>query len=137
MDANQPAIPRLLGIGRDHEEAPLALTHSDKVLNHVGSVHASAQFALAELASGDYLREQFPGFEGRVLPLLRDAQIQFRKVANSDLQARCRIDPAAREAFVDRLERRRRASITVNVELVDADDQVTAIGEYHWFIQRL
>ena len=72
-----------------------------------------------------------------MLPLLREANIRYRKVANSSLRARCHIEPEAAEAFVQRIDKRGRATIIVHVELLDEQDQVTAEAEYHWFIQRL
>jgi len=124
-----------VGIGR-HEDGSLNLPFRDGVLNHVGGVHASAQFALAETASGDYLYGRFPELAERVVALLRDARVKFRQAATGALTAHAEVTGAAAERFLDRFSRKGRASVTVDVELRDRNGAITRQGHYEWYVQR-
>src|SRR5687768_2723630 len=53
----------------------LALPQSAETLNHLGTVHASAEFALAEAASGQYLIDAFPTLAGQALAVLRSFSV--------------------------------------------------------------
>ncbi|MCW8838458.1 MAG: DUF4442 domain-containing protein [Thiovulaceae bacterium] len=53
----------------------------DYILNHIKTIHASAQFALAETQSGIHLQRLFPELEEKVVPVLRDAQMKYKKPA--------------------------------------------------------
>ena len=55
-------LSEFLGISRN-ESGKLFLPISDNIKNHLGTVHAAAQFALAELASGKYLEDIFPEYK--------------------------------------------------------------------------
>lgn len=57
------------------------LSFDDSVQNHLQIIHASAQFTLAETASGEILQTEFPDLVGKVVPLLRESQIKFKKPA--------------------------------------------------------
>ena len=59
----------------------LELPFTDETHNHLETMHASAQFTLAETASGEYLQTLFPDLVGKVIPVLRDASIKFKKPA--------------------------------------------------------
>ncbi|MCK4671138.1 MAG: DUF4442 domain-containing protein [Candidatus Aegiribacteria sp.] len=41
--------------------------------NHLQTIHASAQFTLAETASGEMLRIELPELVGKVVPIFRDS----------------------------------------------------------------
>ncbi len=65
----------------------LELPFSENVQNHLQTIHASAQFTLAETASGEILQIKFPELAGKVIPLLRDLQIKFKKPAAKSISA--------------------------------------------------
>ena len=48
-------IPYIKLSGIKKEENELSLQYKEDVLNHIETIHASAQFLLAETKSGDYL----------------------------------------------------------------------------------
>ena len=58
----------------------LELPFSDETHNHLATMHASAQFTLAETASGEYLQTVFPDLVGKVIPVLRDASVKLRNL---------------------------------------------------------
>src|SRR6266849_9241306 len=59
----------------------LRLPSGDQYLNHLGTVHASAQLALAEASSGEFLLRHFGSAQG-ILPVVRRLEAKFRKPAN-------------------------------------------------------
>ena len=77
----------------------LELPFSDDSHNHLQTIHASAQFTLAETASGQYLLSLFPDLADQVLPLLRDASIKFKKPAINNITAYPSISDETYEKF--------------------------------------
>lgn len=81
----------------------LLLPASSNYLNHLGSVHASAQLALAEAASGEFLLRHLPSVEG-LLPVVRRVQAKFRRPAKGAVLARAHVSPDGAGAFAQRFE---------------------------------
>ena len=74
-------IPFVKLVGIEQKDNNLSLNFNDKVLNHIKTIHASAQFTLAETQSGIFLQELFPDLQNQAIPVLRDSQIKFKKPA--------------------------------------------------------
>lgn len=115
----------------------LELPFSTDTHNHLQTMHASAQFCLAETASGELLQTLYPELVGKVIPVLRDAEVKFKKPALQTITAYPSISDEIREKFERQFESKGRASLAVAVELKDAAGTVTCIANYNWFIQRL
>ncbi len=105
--------------------------------NHLATLHASAQFALAETASGKILQDLFPELVGKVIPVLRSSQIKFRKPAQSSVIARPSVSDEAMQTFRQQYDKKGRAMITVMVDVQDNNNEVTTSGEFTWFVQKL
>ncbi len=106
---------------------------SDDVVNHLGTMHAGVQFALAETASGFYLQTQFGEVADRVIPVLRRAEMKYRQPVTSTISAHPAAKPEQLAVFQERLERKGRASIDVAVTLRSEKD-IVAEGIFGWFI---
>ena len=115
----------------------LELSFASDTQNHLGTMHASAQFTLAETASGEFLQTLFPELIGKVVPVLRDANVKFKKPATKNLTAYPSITDEEKEKFDSRFSNKGRASITIDVELKDADGTLTCITSYNWFVQKI
>ena len=115
----------------------LELPFSESVHNHLQTIHASAQFALAETASGETLTTLFPELVGKVIPVLRDSQIKFRKPASSTISANSSITEESVVKFKEQLSKKGRALISVNVEIKDQDGIVTSKSIFNWFVQSI
>ena len=115
----------------------LELTFKEDVQNHLQTIHASAQFTLAETASGKALLQQFPELEGKVIPLLRDADIKFKKPALKTIHAEASISDELRLKFSEQLAKKGRASIAVDVKIVDSEGTMTCAGTFNWFVQSI
>jgi len=125
-----------VGIVRTNE-GKLALPFEQGIHNHLQTVHAGAQFALAETASGELLLSLFPDLADKVVPLLRDSQIKFRKPAQGALTAYPSITDEALDKFRTQFTNKGRSSLAVDVELKDAADVTTCVATFTWFVQGL
>ncbi len=138
MKPTDLALSRALGLA----EAPAGADHllelplGEASRNHVGTMHAAAQFALAEAASAACLQREFPALEARVLAVVRAARIKYRRPGTGTLRAFGRLAEDARARLAADLEARSRTATTVDVELRDATGEVVFAGEFDWFIAR-
>jgi len=130
-------IPFVKYIGITEEGSQLTLAPALEVTNHIGTIHASAQFTLAETQSGLFLQEEFSDIKGEVLPLLRSSTVKYKSPATTKLKAVAIVSDEIKEKFKEQFFKRGRASISVEVKLLDSADVVTMVGEFVWFVQRL
>jgi acyl-coenzyme A thioesterase PaaI-like protein len=137
MHVTDLAIHKLLGIelaspGSSHI---LELPESALVRNHVGTVHAGVQFALAEACSGEFLLEQFEDDEN-ISGVVIAANVKYRSPARGKLRASAQINGKAEPSVKDRLSSRRRIFVSVLVQVTDTCGSVTMEGQYDWLLQR-
>ena len=135
MKADDIAFAKYIGL--EEENDTLSLDFKPEVHNHVRSIHASAQFALAETKSGLYLLNLFPELEEKVVPLLRDANIKYKKPALEKIVAYASIDDASLEKFKLLFDKKGRGSINVKVQVRDINEVLCSEGEFGWFIQKI
>jgi acyl-coenzyme A thioesterase PaaI-like protein len=110
---------RLLGIRPASDSAYLLqLPAGNQYLNHLGTVHASAQLALAEASSGEFLLRHFGSTEGLV-PVVRRAEAKFRKPANGSIMSTASAEPEALAQLNAELSKRGRSIIQITVEIYD------------------
>ena len=114
----------------------LRLPSGDQYLNHLGTVHASVQLALAEASSGEFLLRHFGSTEGFV-PVVRRLEAKFRKPANGTITSTATAAPASLEELDLELASKGRAVIPITVELHDQSGVHTLSATVEWFIQRL
>jgi len=115
----------------------LKLSFNDNMKNHVGTFHASAQFALAEACSGLALQNNFSHLADSVVPVLRKSETKFKKPAQSKIIGKATIDEGAASKFNLQIENKGRAPIAVNVEIEDENGNITMAGTYEWFVQKI
>jgi len=135
MEVTQIPFVKLIEI--NDEKAHLSLEYKENILNHVETIHASAQFALAETQSGVFLQELFPNLEGKVIPLLRDATIKYKKPAQKKIYAFASVSDENLKKFQKLFEKKGRGSIEVDVIVKDIDNVVTAVASFVWFITKI
>lgn len=138
MQVAQIPFNEHIGITHDDKNMEeLKLPYVPELKNHLGTVHAGAQFALAEACSGAFLLQRYPDLADMVIPVVRKADVKFKKPATGNLTASASIDSAEEENFIARLNKKGRSSIPVSVKVEDHDGTVTAIATYEWFIQKI
>jgi acyl-coenzyme A thioesterase PaaI-like protein len=138
MHVTDLAINKTLGIqlapaGNGHI---LEMPESSLHLNHVGTVHASVQFALAEASSGEFLLRHLGESQSQVFAVLRTSEVKFRKPAHGALRASARLVEGVAGSLSTELASRGRALASVLIEVADAQGVVTMTGQYDWFLQR-
>ena len=74
MDVREIPFVKLVDIQK--QDNSLSLSMRIEIENHIKTMHAGAQFTLAETQSGQFLQETFNELEGQVVPILRDASIK-------------------------------------------------------------
>ena len=111
------------------------LKNDKKVQNHLGSIHAGAQFTFAEGASGRYLSSLFPEMQDNIIPLLRESTIKYKKQAWSRLVSEVVVDKEDLEKFHRQFKTKGRATVMAHVKLKDTEGDVTCEGSFKWFVQ--
>lgn len=114
-------------------EMPFAAVHH----NHLGTVHAVAQFGLAEAASAECLLREFPGLAPAVVPVVREARVKFRRAGRGPLQAYASVASGSRTTLLAELGKSGRAFIDVEVTLKDEAGSTTLHGTVTWFITKV
>ena len=135
MDVSAIHFNRFLGLRAGG--TALTLPADPNYLNHLGTVHASAQFALADAASGQWLLERFGEAAAEYAAVVRHADVKFRRMATGELTARADAPPEEAERFIETVTRRGRAAIEVRVEVLGADGSATLESSFEWFAQRV
>lgn len=136
MDVTEIPFVEKVGITRT-EDGVLTLPFGRTIQNHLKTFHASAQFTLAETASAELLQQLFPELVGKVVPVLRESSIKFKKPANKTIVARARVSDDAVATFREQLEKKGRALLAIDVEVIDSEDVSTCVGTFNWFVQGL
>jgi len=138
VKATDLALNQLLGI----RDAPAGAAHllempfTAPLRNHLGTMHAAAQFALAEAASAECLQRHFDQLAGHVHAVVRGVEVKYRKPANGDLLAYGSPDAATRARLMADLAARGRAAATILIDLKDRDGTLTFHGKFDWFISQ-
>lgn len=139
MHVTELAIHKVMGMELAAAGEPhiLELPESPLLLNHVGSIHAGVQFALAEACSGEFLLRHLGFSPGEVYAVLRTAKVKFRRPAHGNLRASARWEEKGNAIPTEPLTARGgQAFVCVLVEVTDANGIVTAHGRYDWFLRR-
>ncbi|MDC0325596.1 DUF4442 domain-containing protein [bacterium] len=113
----------------------LELPESSLGENHAGTVHASAQFALAEACSGQWLFGQLRDLQAKVIPLLRTSNVKYRKPALGRLLAFAELVEGGDENLTEALTNKGRLIVSVKIVITDENQQTTMTGKFDWFLQ--
>ena len=124
-----------IGVKAKNKRELQLLPHKD-VENHIGTVHAAAQFTLAETQSGLYMLSLFPEYADDIVPLLRSSNIKYKFPATTELVALASVTKEDKEKFERQFMKRDRAMLVVHVEVKDTNGIVTMLGDFGWFIQK-
>ena len=140
MHVTDLAINRALGmsLAPAGEDYLLEVPEAPLLLNHVGTIHASVQFALAEACSGEFLLRQLREPQAQVFAVLRNSEVKFRKPAHGALRASASFvkTESGIELADGLLGPRGRALVSVLVIVRDAHSVTTLSGQFDWFLQR-
>ena len=85
----------IVSVGDGIAEARLPFRH--EITNHIGSVHATAIFGLAEAASGGAMSGAFAPIATSIRPVAASATVEFSRIARTDIVARARTALGSKE----------------------------------------
>lgn len=119
-------------VGRGTSVARLA--SRPYVYNHVGTVHAGAQFALGEAASGMAMAGAIAPLILAARPVASDANIAYSRPATGNLTALGQVRENIDE-LVGTLERDKKVRLTVDVEIKDEQAAVVSKMTVQWHVR--
>lgn len=139
LKATDLAYSRALGLRDAPPEADhlLELPFTPLVHNHLGTMHAAAQFALAEAASAECLQRRYGAAVGQVFAVVRGVEVNYRRPATGDLLAYGRPDDATAANLLPEFFARGRTNAVILIDLKDRSGTLTFHGKFEWFISRV
>ena len=105
-----------------------------KYLNHVGTVHASALYALGEASSGEFLAQYIKLDKQSISPILRRADIKYRKPATGRVYAKGIYKEEDWDKFHQSYQKKKKALIAFQIDIINDENTVVATGHYEWFV---
>ncbi len=138
MDIVEVPFNQKLGVRRSREGEPglLALDGSTDNLNHLGTLHAGAQLALAEAASGESLLCQAGLNPETVVAVVRRVEAKFRNPLKGAIFAGPARNQLGLAEALAGLDAQGRAVLPVAVEVTDERHFVGLTATFEWFVQR-
>jgi len=115
----------------------LELPFAPLVQNHLGTLHAAAQFSLAEAASAECLQRHYATAVEGVFGVVRGVEVKYRRPATGDLLAFGTPDDHTRDQLLAELAGRGRAAAVILIDLKDRAGTLTFHGKFEWFISRV
>ncbi len=103
--------------------------------NHVNTVHAAAQYALIEAASGAALMASFSDMLDDVIPLAAGAEVAYRAPAHGDCTADATVDQEDIDRVKEELKTSKRAKVSVRVNLADSHGTISTEATINWHIR--
>ncbi|WP_176962565.1 PaaI family thioesterase [Mariprofundus sp. NF] len=120
-------------IGIDKRGENVGLTKHDRLLNHVGSLHAAALYGLAEAATGDWIIEHLMAHYPDALALAREGNIKYKRPAAEDCHAVVDVDQMAVEKCLSMLQRRGQGTLMISVQILSGDTLIATAAFKWWF----
>ena len=126
----------LLGIKPAAAPLILELADSPRLTNHLGTVHASAQLALAEATSGQILLSYFGETADQKLATVRRVEAKFKAPLHGRILSRSSVTDETLAAFAETLATKSRAFVSIQVEVVDESESLGLVATVEWFVQQ-
>ena len=118
------------------DEFLLAMEADEKLQNHVGTLHATALFGLAEASSGEFLLEEFSEMIAEVIPVVRKAEIKFSKPSSGRVKSKAMFFESEKVDVLYQLETSKRALVKVKVDIYNEAGQNVLYSIFQWFVVR-
>lgn len=115
--------------------AAAVLPEAPHLLNHVGTQHAAALYAVAEAASGAAVAGLIADVLMSVTPVAKAASIRYLKPARGPITASATIDGDSAEARA-RLDSTGKSEFAVKVTLTDAANVTVAEVDVNWYVRK-
>ncbi|MFC4426023.1 DUF4442 domain-containing protein [Deinococcus navajonensis] len=103
--------------------------------NHLGTLHAGAQFLLAEAVSGAAFAGAFAPQLAQAVPLIEKLETHYVDRATGDLQARAEADLAQLPEAYAQYQAEGRARLVVQVSVTDGEAKEVMRAVAHWYLR--
>jgi len=104
--------------------------------NHLGTIHAGAQFLLAEAVSGAAFAGAFAAQLPEGVPLIEKMETHYVARAQGDLKAQATVDPAALPAAHEVYAAESKTRLVLEVVVRDGEDKEVMRAVAHWYLRR-
>ncbi len=136
MDVTAISFNKLIGLqASDNGDYMLMLPAGGQFLNHVGTVHASALFALAEATSGMLMINELGDHED-LGAVVRKVDTKYRNPAHGAVYSKASL-VEDKALLMSEIEERKRAFAHVAVDIFDGGPKSVARFEFEWFITNI
>ena len=112
----------------------LKLEERKEYLNHLGTLHASTLFALAEATSGEYLLNQFKDYKLDIIPVVRKVEIKYSKPGNGTAYSKADFVDTNTNEIIDELNNKKRVIIKVRVDIYNENLSKLVTSIFDWFV---
>jgi acyl-coenzyme A thioesterase PaaI-like protein len=120
----------------DRPDTILMLEDRERYQNHLGTIHASAQYALAEASSGEILERNFGDWNGAYFPVVRKVEVKYKNPAKGRLFSAGHIDADSAMKAKKELSEKGRTLVDVMVKIMDEGENVTFQSRFTWYIAK-
>jgi acyl-coenzyme A thioesterase PaaI-like protein len=134
------AVPfnRVLGVRVEQvepESVTLTLPEAPERLNHVGTMHAAAQFGLGEATAGTMTLVAFSDLQRQgYAPVVTDATVSYRKPASGELRGVATLSAEEQAHIRNEIAEGRRPRFTIAVQLFNQRGAVTTELRFEWVL---
>ena len=118
----------------DTNDCVFSMNPDERHLNHLGTIHASALYAMAEATSGEFLLNEFEGIIDEVIPVVRKAEIKYCIPANGEIKSKANFLNSNKSDVLKELNNRKRTIAKVRVCLFNEKDEKVLHSVFDWFI---
>jgi acyl-coenzyme A thioesterase PaaI-like protein len=138
MQIEDVPFNRLIGLQREPAagEFSVSLPADARYHNHLGIVHAAAQLAVAEAASGEWMLRHFGARATEFIAVVRRMETKFKQAARGKILGKATVSEEARAKLVDELATKRACAFALRVDVFDEGGAHTLTGTVEWFITR-
>ncbi|WP_309570718.1 DUF4442 domain-containing protein [Deinococcus sp.] len=105
--------------------------------NHLGTIHAGAQFLLAEAVSGAAFAGAFAAQMAQAVPLIERLETHYVGRAKGDITARAEIDPDSVAGAHAAYAADGKARLIMNVTVQDAENKDVMRAVAHWYLRSM
>ncbi|RPJ55537.1 MAG: DUF4442 domain-containing protein [Dehalococcoidia bacterium] len=138
MDVIKIPYNAFIGIMRsDEANTLLMIIQNENNINHLGTLHASALFALAEASSGECLLREFNDLNNGILPVLRRSEVKYSKPGIGKIYSKANTSMINKNKNRDELKNKGRTMIEVEIELVNEKAELVMKSKYEWFVSMI
>jgi acyl-coenzyme A thioesterase PaaI-like protein len=116
------------------EDSIYKLEFRKEYLNHLGIMHASALFALADATSGEFLYQKFRNHSLDVIPVIRNVEVKYRKPVKGPVFSKAALVDSSVDEILRELQIKKRVLIKVSVDIFDDKDVKILSSILEWMV---